>query len=155
HAGLVAHHREGGEDRAAHQVAQDDDRDGLPEAELEDDAEGAEGPVDRGDVGARPDPHLLRAGGVLVGLGNGFDAVNVGPELASGFARHVAPLDPSPPERVWVMLWARTTPSRPPRYCAAGSTLSRCGCGRFGAGPPCRSGPDLARSAPPTACDAI
>ena len=63
------------------QVADDDDRDGLPQAELENDAERAERPVDRRDVGAGPDPHLLRPGRVPVGIGDGFYAVNVGTQL--------------------------------------------------------------------------
>jgi hypothetical protein len=50
---LVAHHREGGEDRAADYVAKNDDCDGLPKPELEDDAERAERPVDGGNVRAR------------------------------------------------------------------------------------------------------
>src|SRR5215469_11078718 len=88
--------REGGEDRAAHDVAEHDDNDGLPQAELEHDAKGAQGPVDGGDVGPCPDPNLLQTGGVLVGFGDGLDAVKVGPELACG--RHDGPLCPA----VWV-----------------------------------------------------
>src|SRR5262249_56158967 len=61
-ARLVAHHREGGEDRAADDVADHDDRDGLEQPELEHDAERAERPVDRRNVGPGPHPHLLAAG---------------------------------------------------------------------------------------------
>jgi hypothetical protein len=58
--------------------------DGLPQAELENDAERAERPVDRRDVGPGPDPHLLRPGRVPVGIGDGFYAVSVGTQLGIG-----------------------------------------------------------------------
>src|SRR5215218_2913610 len=55
----------------------DHDQDGLDQAEAEDDPEGAQDPVDRSDVGAGPDPHLLDAGGILVLLWDRLDAVCV------------------------------------------------------------------------------
>src|SRR2546422_1076398 len=56
-----------------------------------DDAERAEGPVDRRDVCPGPDPHLLQSGGVLVRLWDGFDVVDVNPEFGSGVSRHACP----------------------------------------------------------------
>ena len=81
-AGLVAHHGERGEDRAADDVADDDDQDRLHEPEAEHDAERAEDPVDRRDVRARPDPELLPARGVPVGFGNLLNRVSVEPGFA-------------------------------------------------------------------------
>ena len=56
----------------ADQVPQNQNGDGVGEAEAELDAEGAEHPVDRSKVGAGPDPelagHFVRA----LGLGNGL-----------------------------------------------------------------------------------
>ncbi|MCP9947375.1 hypothetical protein LUX33_02070 [Actinomadura madurae] len=77
HAGAVADDVEQTEDRAAHQVAERDDRQGLDEAQPEGDAEGAEHPVDRRDVGAAPDPELLPGGGVPGSGRNGLGAVLV------------------------------------------------------------------------------
>ena len=90
-AGLVTHHGEGREDRAADDVARHDDGDGLPQPEVQHDAQRAECPVDRRDVGPGPDPHLLWSGGVFVGFRNGQDAVSVDLELGSGVGRHVIP----------------------------------------------------------------
>src|SRR2546427_1830326 len=56
-----------------------------------DDAERAEGPVDRRDVRPGPDPHLLQSGGVLVRFWDGFDVVDNNPEFGSGVSRHVCP----------------------------------------------------------------
>ena len=76
-AGLVTHDGEGGENRAADEVADHDDGNGVPQSELQDDAEGAERPVERCDIRAGPDPHLLRAGGVPVTIRDRLDAVIV------------------------------------------------------------------------------
>jgi hypothetical protein len=81
-AGLVAHHGQGGEDRAADEVADDDDQDRLREPEAEHDAERTQDPVDRRDVRTGPDPELLPARGVPVGLGNLLNRVGVEPGFA-------------------------------------------------------------------------
>src|SRR4029077_16760686 len=81
-AGLVAHHGERGEDRAADDVAEDDDQDRLREPEAEHDAERAGEPCDRRDVRAAPDPELLPARGVPVGFGNLLNRVGVQPGFA-------------------------------------------------------------------------
>src|SRR5262249_28627834 len=108
--GRVAHHGEGREDRAAHDVAQHDDGDGVPEPEVEHDAQRAERPVDRRDVRSSPDPHLLEPGGVLIRLGNGFYAVDVDPELGPGVSRHDCPHPLS--------VSVRSLLGMAPRYCA-------------------------------------
>ena len=53
----------------------------LDEAQPEDDPERSEHPVDRGDVGARPDPELLQRRRVAVGRRNRFDPVRVQPDV--------------------------------------------------------------------------
>jgi hypothetical protein len=57
-AGLLAEQDEAAEEQHADQVAQDQDGDGVGEPKAQVDAEGAEDPVDRGEVCARPDPEL-------------------------------------------------------------------------------------------------
>ena len=61
-SGLVTHHGHGREDPAADDVADHHDQDGLRQTEAQHDAERAEDPVDRRDVGPGPDPELLPAG---------------------------------------------------------------------------------------------
>jgi hypothetical protein len=58
HAGALAEQDEEAEHRHADEVADRQDEDGVHQAEAEVDPESAEDPVDRGDVGSRPDPEL-------------------------------------------------------------------------------------------------
>jgi hypothetical protein len=64
----------------------------VSKSKLQDDTERAKRPVDRRDISACPNPHLLQPGRIPVGVGDGLDAMDIGAKLGS---RHDAPLDTS------------------------------------------------------------
>ncbi len=77
HARLVSHRREEPEQGAADDVSDHDDQNGLDETETEDRAERSEHPVDRREIGAHPDPELLKRRRVPVCNRYRLDAVRV------------------------------------------------------------------------------
>src|SRR5215212_9072437 len=75
HPGPLPHQHERAEDHHPYGVTDSQDQHGIPEPQPKHDPERPEHPVDRGDVGAGPDPELIKRRRVLVLLRDGRDAV--------------------------------------------------------------------------------